>query len=249
MATKIRLQRFGKKGKPIYHIVAADSRSKRDGRSIERIGSYDPNISPAKIDINHDRALYWVQVGAVPTDTVRTILSYTGVMMKKHLLDGVKKGAHTEEQAIEKHHAWLEAKAKKIGEATSAIQKTKADAATKALEAEKLIRANREAEIKAKNTPVVEEAPVVEESSVAKQSPLVEDAPVAEEAPVVEKAPVVEDAPVAEQAPIVEEAPVVEKTPVAEKAPVVEDAPVAEQAPVVEKAPVIEEAPKGNDKK
>ena len=91
MATKIRLQRFGKKGKPIYHIVAADSRSKRDGRSIERIGSYNPNTIPAKIDINHARALYWVQVGAIPTDTARAILSYTGVMMKKHLLDGVKK--------------------------------------------------------------------------------------------------------------------------------------------------------------
>ena len=225
MATKIRLQRFGKKGKPIYHIVAADSRSKRDGRSIERIGSYDPNISPAKIDINHDRALYWVQVGAVPTDTVRTILSYTGVMMKKHLLDGVKKGAHTEEQAIEKHQAWLEGKAKKIGEATSAIQKTKADAATKALEAEKLIRANREAEIKVKNTPVVE------------------DAPVAEQATIVEEAPVVEKTPVAEQAPVVE------KTPVAEQAPIVEEASVAKQAPAVEKAPVREEALKGNAKK
>ena len=189
MATKIRLQRFGKKGKPIYHIVAADSRSKRDGRSIERIGSYDPNISPAKIDINHDRALYWVQVGAIPTETVRNILSYTGVMMKKHLLDGVRKGAHTEEQAIEKYEAWLEGKAKQIGEATSAIQRTKADAAAKALEAEKLIRANKEAEIIAKNTPVPEEVPVAEEAPVAEETPVAEEAPVAKETPVAEEAP------------------------------------------------------------
>ena len=95
MATKIRLQRFGKKGKPIYHIVAADSRSKRDGRFIEKLGLYNPNTAPAEIDINHDRALYWVQVGAVPTDTARAILSYTGVMMKKHLLDGGRKRPHT----------------------------------------------------------------------------------------------------------------------------------------------------------
>ena len=219
MATKIRLQRFGKKGKPIYHIVAADSRSKRDGRSIERIGSYDPNISPAKIDINHDRALYWVQVGAVPTDTVRTILSYTGVMMKKHLLDGVKKGAHTEEQAIEKYEAWLEGKAKKIGDVTSAIQKTKADAAAKALEAEKLIRSNREAEIKAKNTPVAEQAPVVEEIPVAEQATVVEEVSVAEQATVVEEIPVAEQAPVVEEIPVVEQAPVVEEVSVAEQAP------------------------------
>ena len=132
MATKIRLQRFGKKGKPVYHIVAADSRSKRDGRHIEKLGLYNPNTAPATIDLNHDRALYWVQVGAVPTDTARAILSYTGVMMKKHLLDGVKKNAHTEEQALAKYESWLEAKVQQIGNESSAIAKTKADAAAKA---------------------------------------------------------------------------------------------------------------------
>ena len=153
MATKIRLQRFGKKGKPIYHIVAADSRSKRDGRFIEKLGLYNPNTAPAEIDINHDRALYWVQVGAVPTDTARAILSYTGVMMKKHLLDGVRKGAHTEEQALAKYDAWLEGKTKQISDATSAIEKTKAAAAAKALAAEKEARAAKEAAILAKNMP------------------------------------------------------------------------------------------------
>ena len=168
MATKIRLQRFGKKGKPIYHIVAADSRSKRDGRYIEKLGLYNPNTAPAEIDINHDRALYWVQVGAVPTDTARAILSYTGVMMKKHLLDGVRKGAHTEEQALAKYDSWLESKTKQISDATSAIEKTKAAAAAKALAAEKEARAAKEAAIVAKNTPeapAAEEAPASEEAS------------------------------------------------------------------------------------
>ena len=178
MATKIRLQRFGKKGKPVYHIVAADSRSKRDGRYIENIGLYNPNTNPATIDLNHDRALYWVQVGAVPTDTARTILSYTGVMAKKHLLDGVKKGAHTEEEALAKYEAWLEGKAKQIGSVTSAIEKTKADAAAKALSAEKESRAAKEAVILAKNTPEVEET---EEAPAAEETPAAE-APAAEEA-------------------------------------------------------------------
>ena len=188
MATKIRLQRFGKKGKPVYHIVAADSRSKRDGRHIEKLGIYNPNTSPATINLNHDRALYWVQVGAIPTDTTRAILSYTGVMMKKHLLDGVKKGAHTEEQAMAKYEAWLEEKAKMIGKATSAIAKTKADAAAKALAAEKEVRAAKEAAIIAKNTPEVEETEeeVVAEEATAEEAPA-EEAP-AEEAPAEEAA-------------------------------------------------------------
>ena len=209
MATKIRLQRFGKKGKPVYHIVAADSRSKRDGRSIERLGLYNPNVNPASIDLNHDRALYWVQVGAVPTDTARTILSYTGVLTKKHLLDGVKKGAHTEEEALAKYEAWLEGKAKQISTVTSAIEKTKADAAAKALAAEKESRAAKEAEILAKNTPEVEET--VEE-------------PAAEEAPIAEAA--TEEAPAAEAAPIAEAA--TEEAPAAEAA--TEEAPAAEEA-------------------
>jgi small subunit ribosomal protein S16 len=178
MATKIRLQRFGKKGKPVYHIVAADSRAKRDGRFIEKLGTYNPNTAPATIDLKHDRALYWVQVGAVPTDTTRAILSYTGVMMKKHLLDGVKKGAHTEEQALAKYEAWLEGKAKQISEASSAIAKTKADAAAKALAAEKEVRAAREAAIAAKNTPEVEETEEVAETT---EEATTEEAP-AEEA-------------------------------------------------------------------
>ena len=192
MATKIRLQRFGKKGKPVYHIVAADSRAKRDGRYIEKIGLYNPNTNPATIDINHDRALYWVQVGAVPTDTARTILSYTGVLTKKHLLDGVKKGAHTEEEALAKYESWLEGKAKQISALTSEIEKTKAEAAAKALSAEKETRAAKEAAIIAKNTPEVEES----EEAPAEEAPVAEEAPAAEETPA-EEAPA-EEAPAEE---------------------------------------------------
>ena len=93
MATKIRLARHGRKGRPFYHVVVADSRAPRDGRYIERIGSYNPMTNPATIDLNFDRALYWLMTGAQPTDTAKRILSYEGVLMKKHLLEGVKKGA------------------------------------------------------------------------------------------------------------------------------------------------------------
>ena len=101
MATKIRLQRRGRKGYPFYHIVIADSRAPRDGKFIEKVGSYNPNTNPATITINFDRALYWLQVGAQPTDTTRNILSEEGVLLKKHLLGGVAKGAFTEENAAQ----------------------------------------------------------------------------------------------------------------------------------------------------
>ena len=116
MATKIRLQRHGKKGRPFYHIVIADSRSKRDGRFIQKIGTYNPNVKPADINLNFEDALSWLQKGAIPTDTVRAILSYKGVLLKKHLLDGVKKGALSEEQAEKKFEAWMTEKEKKINQ-------------------------------------------------------------------------------------------------------------------------------------
>ena len=107
MATKIRLQRHGKKGKPFYYIVVADARAPRDGRFIERLGSYNPNTNPATIDINFDKTLDWVNSGAQPTDTCRAILSYKGVMYKKHLQGGLKKGALTEEQVETKFQEWV----------------------------------------------------------------------------------------------------------------------------------------------
>jgi small subunit ribosomal protein S16 len=114
MPAKIRLQRKGKKGQPLYHIVIADGRAPREGRFIEKIGVYNPLSKPAEIDINFDKALDWLQKGAQPTDTVRAILSYKGIIYKNHLLKGVKKGAMTLEQAEEKFQAWNSEKLAKI---------------------------------------------------------------------------------------------------------------------------------------
>ena len=125
MATKIRLQRQGRKGYAFYPIVIANSRAPRDGRFIERIGSYNPNTNPATIDLNFDRALYWVEVGAQPTDTVRSILSKEGVLLMKHLRGGVKKGAFSEEEAKRRFDAW---KAKKEKSVEAAKAKIAADA-------------------------------------------------------------------------------------------------------------------------
>ncbi|MDE7160651.1 MAG: 30S ribosomal protein S16 [Muribaculaceae bacterium] len=131
MATKIRLQRHGRKGYAYYPIVIADSRAPRDGRFIERIGSYNPNTNPATISLDFDRALYWVEVGAQPTDTVRNILSREGVMLMKHLRGGVKKGAFTEEEALRRFEAW-KANRDKIADAAKAKKAEKAAEAAKA---------------------------------------------------------------------------------------------------------------------
>ncbi|MDR1983531.1 MAG: 30S ribosomal protein S16 [Prevotellaceae bacterium] len=125
MAVKIRLSRHGKKGYAFYHIIVADSRSPRDGRFIEKIGTYNPNTNPATIDLDSDKALKWLNNGAQPTDTCRAILSYTGVLLKKHLLGGVKKGAITEEIAEQRLNAWLEEKNAKIQEKKDKIQQEK----------------------------------------------------------------------------------------------------------------------------
>lgn len=146
MSVKIRLQRRGKKGKPYFWIVAADARSKRDGKYLEQIGAYDPTTNPATIELDVDLAVTWLQNGAQPTDTARGILSYKGAMLKNHLAGGVRKGALTEEQAEEKFNAWLEEKANKIDAKKEGLAKAGADAKAKALEAEKETNAKREAE-------------------------------------------------------------------------------------------------------
>lgn len=127
MPAKIRLQRFGKKGRPFYHIVIADGRAPRDGRSIEKLGSYDPLTNPATIELDFEKALHWIQVGAQPTDTVRSILSYKGVMLKSHLLKGVAKGALTEEQAEVKYNEWLSGKDAQINAKKSDLASTERD--------------------------------------------------------------------------------------------------------------------------
>jgi small subunit ribosomal protein S16 len=143
MSVKIRLQRHGRKGKPFFWIVAADSRSKRDGRSLEKIGTYDPNTNPATIELDIDGAVNWLQNGAQPTDTARAILSYKGALLKNHLVGGVKKGALTEEQAESKYQAWLEEKATKVSDKEGKLAKAEEDAKTAILDAEKAVNASR----------------------------------------------------------------------------------------------------------
>ncbi|NRD21878.1 30S ribosomal protein S16 [Winogradskyella litoriviva] len=155
MPVKIRLQRHGKKGKPYYWIVAADSRAKRDGKYLEKLGAYNPNTNPATIELDVDGAVTWLQNGAQPTDTAKAILSYKGAMLKNHLAGGVRKGALTEEQAEEKFNAWLEEKAAKIAAKTDGLSKADADAKAKALEAEKAVNEAR----------IAAAAPVVEETA------------------------------------------------------------------------------------
>lgn len=150
MATKIRLQRHGKKGNPYYYIVAADSRVKRDGKYIERLGDYDPNTNPAIINIHFDRALYWVKTGAQPTDTARAILSYKGIMMKNHLDKGVLKGAHTQAQADAKFEKWVAEKSNKIEGKVDTLKKAEGAEAAKRLAAEKEVNEKRLAEFQAK---------------------------------------------------------------------------------------------------
>ncbi len=152
MPVKIRLQRHGKKGKPFYWIVAADARSKRDGRYLEKLGTYNPNVNPASINLNIDDAVKWLQNGAQPTDTARAILSYKGALLKNHLAGGVKKGALTEEQAEEKFQAWISEKEGAVTAKKDALAKAEATAKAKALAAEKEVNAKREAEAEAAET-------------------------------------------------------------------------------------------------
>lgn len=139
MATKIRLQRGGHKGYAVYRIVIADVRAPRDGKFIEKIGMFNPNTNPATVDLNFDRALYWVETGAQPTDTVRNILKSEGVYMMKHLRGGVKKGAFDEAACQQKYDAWKTAKDQKLTAAKDAQGKSRQEAAAKALDAEKKV--------------------------------------------------------------------------------------------------------------
>ena len=173
MATKIRLQRGGRKGYAVYRIVIADARAPRDGRFTEKIGSYNPNTNPATVDLNFERALYWVEVGAQPTDTVRNILSGEGVYLMKHLRGGVKKGAFDEAAAQKKFDAWKADKQKGLDKVREEEAKAKKEAAAKALEAEK--KANEAIAQKVAEKKAAAEAAAAEAQAEA--------APAAEEAP------------------------------------------------------------------
>jgi small subunit ribosomal protein S16 len=173
MSVKIRLQRHGKKGKPFYWVVAADARSKRDGKFLEKIGTYNPNTNPATIDLNIEKAATWLFNGAQPTDTARAILSYTGALLKHHLDGGVRKGALTQEQADAKLATWLEEKAGKVDAKKSGLSKAEADAKAKAFKAEQEANAKRiaaqaeAAKVEEVAEEVVEEAEEVVEEAAA----------------------------------------------------------------------------------
>jgi small subunit ribosomal protein S16 len=158
MPTKIRLQRHGRKGYAYYHIVIADSRAPRDGKFIERIGSYNPNTNPATVDLKFDRALYWVQTGAQPTDTVRTILSHEGVLLKKHLLEGVKKGAFDEAEAEKRFAAWVTSKTSKVNKTKEQLAAEKEADRKARLKAEAEVNKARAAEIAKKKAETIAEA-------------------------------------------------------------------------------------------
>ena len=192
MSVKIRLQRHGKKGKPFFWIVAADARSKRDGKFLDKIGTYNPNTNPATIDLNLDSAVQWLHNGAQPTDTARAILSYKGALLKHHLDGGVRKGALTQEQADAKLAAWLDEKANKVTSKKEGLSKAEAKAKAEALKAEKVAndkRANAAAEA-AKAAEVTEEVAeeVAEEVSEVAAEVATEETPAVQEAPAAEEA-------------------------------------------------------------
>ncbi len=221
MAVKIRLARRGRKKRAMYDVVIADARAPRDGRFIEKIGTYNPNTDPASINIDNDKAFDWVMKGAQPTDTVRAMLSYRGVMFRKHLQVGVDKGAISQDDADKKLAAWIEEKESKITGKADQLAKAKADARKAKLEAEAKVSAARAEAIAAKNVvaeEVVEEEAAEATETVEAETPAVEEAPVEEVA--AEAAPEVAETPAEEEA----EAPAAEAT---EEAPKAE----AEEAP------------------
>ncbi len=193
MPTRIRLQRRGMKGQPYFHIVIADGRAPRDGRFIEKIGTYNPLTRPADINLDFDRALYWVKSGAQPSETVEAILKYTGVAYMHHLLKGVAKGAMTQEEAQAKFDAWKQEKDAKISSHANKVkQESKADE-KKRLEAEAKVNEAKAKELAKKRASEV----AAEAKEEAAEAAAAETAEVTEEAPVVEEAPVAE-APAAE---------------------------------------------------
>lgn len=198
MPVKIRLQRHGKKGKPFYWVVAADARSKRDGKFLEKLGTYDPTANPAVIDLDVDNAVKWLQNGAQPSETAKRLLSYKGALLKNHLAGGVRKGAITEEQMEEKFNAWLDEKEGRIDSKKDNLSQAQDKSRKEALEAEKAVNDARiaasqpepepEAEVKDENT----EAPTEENGEEQKDAPADAEKPKVEEAPK-EEAPAAEE--------------------------------------------------------
>ena len=215
MPVRIRLQRHGKKGKPFYWIVAADGRAKRDGRYLEKIGTYNPNTNPGTVELDVDQAVKWLENGAQPSDTARTLLSYRGAMIKHHLNGGVKKGAFSQEEADKRFAAWLEEKQAKIQAKIDGLDKTKANDLAQRLEAEKAVNQKRIADLTA--APEAEEAEEGDTAEVAAETATEEAAATetaADEAPAQEASAVEESKAeeVTAEAPKTDEAPAAEET-------------------------------------
>ncbi|MBT7458279.1 MAG: 30S ribosomal protein S16, partial [Flavobacteriaceae bacterium] len=208
MPVRIRLQRHGKKGKPIYWIVAADSRAKRDGRYLEKLGRYNPNTHPASVELDIDKAVEWLQNGAQPSDTARNILSDKGAMLKNHLINGARKGAHTDEEVIAKFDAWLKEKEGKNESLQNKIDSEANKARAAALAAEQEVSAKRkEAAAAAEEAAAAEVAAEETAQEVKEETPAAEEAPTEEAAPEAkEETHAAEEAPAEEAAPEAEEA-------------------------------------------
>ena len=192
MPVKIRLQRHGKKGKPFYWIVAADARSKRDGRYLEKLGTYNPNTNPATVEVKLDNAVNWLEKGAQPTDTARTLLSYRGVMLKHHLNGGIRKGALSQEDANKKFAAWLEEKEAKIQAKKDGLTQSESELRVKRLADEKAVSDKRLADAAAAEAEAAAEEAAAEtakaEVSIENTAEPISEAPYAEEAPSKEEA-------------------------------------------------------------
>jgi small subunit ribosomal protein S16 len=166
MATRIRLQRHGRKGKPVYNIVVADQRAPRDGKFIEKLGIYNPNTNPATINLNFDSTVEWMMKGAQPSDTAKSILSYKGILMKKHLLEGVRKGAFNEEEAEKRFSTWMETKNQQVADKSASVLKANETVKKTALDAEKVKNEARSAELASRNVVVTEEESTEETTEV-----------------------------------------------------------------------------------
>ena len=195
MPVKIRLQRHGKKGKPFYWIVAADARSKRDGKFLEKLGIYNPNTNPATIDLNVDGAVKWLTNGAQPSDTAKRLLSYKGALLKHHLLGGLRKGALTEEQVAEKFNAWVAEKDAAVTAKISGLTQEQEVEKAKALAAEKAVNEKRvsdaqalEAEVAAAEAAEIAATEAAAAAEVAATEEVVAEEAPAEEAPAEEAA-------------------------------------------------------------
>jgi small subunit ribosomal protein S16 len=250
MSVKIRLQRHGKKGKPFYWVVAADARSKRDGRYLEKLGTYNPNTNPATLKIDVDSAVHWLQNGAQPTDTARNLLSEVGAMLKNHLVNGVHKGALKEEDVETKFEAWLADKASRNNVNIEKLSKAKADEKAKMIAAEKEVSEKRKADAEA--AIAAQEAAVAAEEAAAAAEEAAPEAVAEEAAPEAAAEEAAPEVAAEEAAPEVaaEEAAAEEAAPeaAAEEAAAEEAAPEAAAEEAAPEAAAEEAAPEADEK-